>query len=517
MSLKPLKNPSKKLMAKLLKKLLEKPLEKPPGKRMLMGLTMVAVLLPSAVQAASFSFGDKAVVGLFRGAGGLLGSSNSSDASGIDTLADRIDSELADYALTTQVFNSYEGNVFDFREVGSREGTDFFNSLSENPFETRGATGLIGYSAGGLSAIRTAKSLSPKPIDLLIQVESFDPLTGSSNEDEVLPPNVETGINYYQRRNRFNVFRSGWDPTDLQGATNVSGAENINAESLLDDRSLTHRNIISNSRFQQRIVQDIKDNLLAGLSFDRSGQLALGNGANKTNNILRLTPDGESRAADVRLAEPISSDSSFQSRLEFRLPFETISEGLSFWLGPNDGPEGDRQLTLKFDPLLPTESIISNKLLLLMPGQGSDSENAPFALNGRDPITAWIDYDSDINRYEVFISDTGNKPQQSIFSRTIDLSALGDRTYFGFRAAGADDGQYADLLSWQLQTIEGPSSLVEADAVPVFLTAIAPLGAAQTNWPVASLQPTSESVPEPSLLLALGVMGSGLWWVRRRV
>ncbi|MGB7087796.1 MAG: PEP-CTERM sorting domain-containing protein [Phormidesmis sp.] len=98
-------------------------------------------------------------------------------------------------------------------------------------------------------------------------------MTGRSPEDEVLPGNVETGINYYQRRNRFSLFRPGWDPTDLQGATDVKGANNINAEALFDDRSLTHQNIIDDLRLQDRIVQDIRENLLGDPTFALSAAL----------------------------------------------------------------------------------------------------------------------------------------------------------------------------------------------------------------------------------------------------
>ncbi|MEM8810351.1 MAG: hypothetical protein AAGF01_30415 [Cyanobacteria bacterium P01_G01_bin.38] len=220
----------------------------------------VSVLIPSTVQAASF-VGERAVIGLFRGAGGLLGSlSGGSGPSGIDTLASQINTTFPNHNLTVQVFDSYQGTVFNFQEVGSPQGTAFLNQ-----FNDAGAVGLIGYSGGGLSAIQTAKNQLPKPIDLLVQIDSYEPLTGRSQEDEVLPANVHTGINYYQRRNRYNFFRSGWDPTDLQGAKTVSGSQNINVEDLFRDRSITHRSIDDDTRLHNRILQDIATYLLPNL------------------------------------------------------------------------------------------------------------------------------------------------------------------------------------------------------------------------------------------------------------
>ena len=477
------------------------------GRTLASAIAIAAV--PLSAQAASFSFGEPGAVGLFRGAGGLFGSSNStSGPSSIDILADRLNRDLADYALTVGVFDSYDGSIFDFREVGSRQATPFLSSFGDSA-----GTGLIGYSAGGLSAIRTAKNLAPKPIDLLVQVESFEPLTGSSQEDEVLPTNVETGINYYQNRNRFNPFKQDWDPTDLQGARNVQGSRNIDAEALLGNRRLTHRNILNNTELQQRIVQDVKRNVLEDLTFDRSRKLTLGNGAQTTKNVLRLTPGGQSRSSEAQLSDSIAAQASFESKLTFRMPFETISKGLSYWIGPTPDPNSDQHLKLTFDPILEGDGPAErNKLLLRSPGGGQDSERSPVELNGLDPIRAWVDYNSDTNKYAVFINDSNSKPDRPIFTRTVDLSLLGSEIYFGFQAAGADDGQYAELLSWQLETLGGPQALVEADAVP--LVQFAAAGIASENWnglkSKAGKEETSKSVPEPGLLIALALLGSGL-------
>ncbi|MDV3352918.1 hypothetical protein QGP82_29860 [Leptothoe sp. LEGE 181152] len=234
----------------------------PKGVGLSLLIISVAVLSPTAAQAAKLTLGERAVIGLFRGAGGLLGPlSGDSGPSGMDTLANRISTAFPDHNLTVQVFDSYEGNIFNFQEVGSAQGLSFLNQ-----FDDVGAIGLIGYSGGGLSAMRTATGQSPSPIDLLVQIDSYEPLTGRDQEDEVLPPNVQTGINYYQRRNRFNFFRPGWDLFDLGGASNVNGSENINVEELFGDRNITHRTIDDDTRLHDRIVQDIATHVLPNLT-----------------------------------------------------------------------------------------------------------------------------------------------------------------------------------------------------------------------------------------------------------
>ena len=234
----------------------------PKGFGLSLLIISVAVLSPAAAQAANLTLGERAVIGLFRGAGGLLGSlSGDSGPSGMDTLANRISTAFPDHNLAVQVFDSYEGNIFNFQEVGSAQGIYFLNQ-----FDDVGAIGLIGYSGGGLSAIRTATGQSPSPIDLLVQIDSYEPLTGRDQEDEVLPSNVQTGINYYQQRNRFNFFRPGWDLFDLGGARNVNGSENMNVEKLFGDRSITHRTIDDDTRLHDRIVQDIATHVLPNLT-----------------------------------------------------------------------------------------------------------------------------------------------------------------------------------------------------------------------------------------------------------
>ncbi|NEP19308.1 MAG: hypothetical protein F6J97_20845 [Leptolyngbya sp. SIO4C1] len=79
-------------------------------------------LFPASAIAASFAFGERAVIGLYRGAGNLLGPlSEGFGGSGVDQLERKIQAAFPSYHLSTQTFESYAGNVFDFREVGGRD------------------------------------------------------------------------------------------------------------------------------------------------------------------------------------------------------------------------------------------------------------------------------------------------------------------------------------------------------------------------------------------------------------
>jgi hypothetical protein len=405
---------------------------------------------------SSFAFGERAVINLFRGAGGLLGSSGSG-ASGMDSLNARLQETFHNYFWASQVHSSYQGDIFNFREIGSQQAQAFTNQ-----FDLVQALGVVGYSAGGLSAIRFATGQWPQPVDLVVQIETFDPLTGSSREDEILPGNVVKGINYYQLVNRFNPFGPGYDPLDLQGAKEVEGSENINAESFFGDRTLTHRNIEDRPIVQNQILQDIERYVLQDLEFDRFKQLSLQGGAQLQNNILSLRPgpNGEDGGAVFGELGNIDADFSFQTRFEFRLPGALnpgASPGLSFWIQPGGNyalQAAQSSLTITFEPFsLNPPSAASNAVGIFTP----DTSVGPLAqaqvgldLNSGLPLTAWVDYDGFTDQLSVFVDDSLVKPAVPLVSAAVELSSLtGPQALFGFQATVEGEDRSAELLTWQ--------------------------------------------------------------------
>jgi len=408
--------------------------------------------------AGSFSFGERAVINLFRGAGGLLGSSGSGE-SGMDTLNSRLQDTFQDYFWVSQVHPSYEGDVFSFREIGSQRARAFTDQ-----YDLVQAQGAVGYSAGGLSAIRLAQGGAPQGFDLVVQIESFDPLTGSSPEDETLPTNVAQGINYYQSANRFNPFGPGFDPFDLQGAQAVQGAENINAESLFSDRTLTHRNIEDSASLQNQILQDIERYVLQDLRFDRAGQLTLAGGAQPVNNILALRPDGSQGGGSGFIDTPIAigDNVSFQSRFEFRLPPANAEgvPGLSFWIQPaGEFTVGAAQssLVVSFEPLaLNAAPAVGNAVGIFTPDLVATPLTQAVAnldLDSGQPLTAWVEYDGPTDRLDVYLDDSLIQPSAPLLSLGVDLPAVvGPQASFGFQSVVEGEARQADLFTWQLTT-----------------------------------------------------------------
>jgi hypothetical protein len=409
------------------------------------------------VVSRSFVFGERALLNLFRGAGGILGPSGGGGGSGLDTLNVLLQGAFQDYFWSSQVFDSYTGDVFNFQEIGSQQAQAF-----NAQFDQVGALGVVGYSAGGLSAIRVANGRGLQTVDLVVQLDSYDPLTGSSVEDEILPGNVVRGINYFQLANRFNPFRPGFDPFDLQGARVVQGAENINAEDLLGDRGITHRTLDDNPGLHSQILSDIEVNVLQDLKFDRAGQLSLGGGAQLTNNILALAPDGNGGAGQALINDTfaIDADFSFQTRFEFRLP-AVGSPGVSFWIEPvGETLVSQGSLAVAFEPLTFDGAFLNaNAIALLTPDVSPipvAQAQAPLDLDSGQPLTAWIDYDGLTNELTVFLSDTLTRPMTPALSYGLDLSAItGSEAAFGFQTTVQGVERQSDLLSWQLNTVGG--------------------------------------------------------------
>lgn len=137
----------------------------------------------------------------------------------------------------------YMGRVFGHTE--QQEAFNWITSMEDDIWTLV----IIGHSLGGDSVIELAEDFllpAGKNVDLTIQIDSV------GVGDEVLPSNVDTGINYFQESTGL---------LEPQGAMSVQGATDINVETLFGDPTITHTSIDDDVRLHNRIVQDIAANL----------------------------------------------------------------------------------------------------------------------------------------------------------------------------------------------------------------------------------------------------------------
>ncbi len=166
--------------------------------------------------------------------------------------------DMLNASLATAGIPGYLGRVFAYTE--RQEAFDWIQQTGD-----LATLVLIGHSWGGNSALQLAgEFLKPVgvDVDLTIQIDSIsNPFTGAN---DVLPTNVDVGINYYQPTGIF----------DLHGEDNVQGATNINVEALFNDTSITHTSIDNDPRLHALIGQNILDNLNpVSADFDFDGDI----------------------------------------------------------------------------------------------------------------------------------------------------------------------------------------------------------------------------------------------------
>ena len=150
--------------------------------------------------------------------------------------------------LNTTLSNSgipnYLGKVFEWTQ--RQQAADWVNQQAGN----RSTLVLIGHSFGGNSALQLASGfLNGITVDLTIQIDPVKNLYSGAND--ILPANVDVGINYYQPTGLF----------DIHGESNVQGATNVDVEVLFSDPSITHTSIDNDSRLHTLIGQNILANL----------------------------------------------------------------------------------------------------------------------------------------------------------------------------------------------------------------------------------------------------------------
>lgn len=187
------------------------------------------IALATLFSSTNTSHAGVVVTVLFEGFSG-----SSATTSGMDALS----STLAARVAATHPSVSFSSRVFQHFEQG-----DAINYI--NSFSCISGLVIIGHSLGGDSVIELAEDLPY--VDLTVQIDSV------GIGDDALPPSVGDGFNYYQ------ISTDLFEP---QGELFVSGATNINVETLFGDPSITHTSIDDDSRLHDEIFRNIQSVVL---------------------------------------------------------------------------------------------------------------------------------------------------------------------------------------------------------------------------------------------------------------
>ncbi len=216
-------------------------------------LLLLGTVAPSVVAAPI-------VVGIMEGYSFRQGQENTIGMNGLNTdLRNRM------------VGQNYYSRVFEWGQVD--EARNFFNLFESS------TNYLLGYSRGGYQALRVANAMlaDNKTITRLVQLDpvrcggtvtygadsasdcvTIFPPSIQSSGPQVVPTNVGSATNYYQTGG------------GITGERNVTGAANVNVNTLLGDSAINHSTIDDNVHLRRIILDDVfsrKDNnrLMTGL------------------------------------------------------------------------------------------------------------------------------------------------------------------------------------------------------------------------------------------------------------
>jgi hypothetical protein len=188
-------------------------------------------------------------------------------------------------------------------------------------------------------------------------------------------------------------------------------------------------------------------------SFADSNFFSLNGNARQVGGALQLTDNQTLQRGSSFYVTPLQIDggTSFSTQFQFSLTGPIRGDGFTFMLqnasqgvtalgsdGGNLGYGGlEKSVAIKFDTFQNGSLDLSNNFVALV--NNGDiittlaSQNASFDLHNSGLITAWVDYDATVQQIAVYLSQTGAKPGQAMFSQAIDLAGiLGSQAYVGF-------------------------------------------------------------------------------------
>ncbi|WP_138500066.1 DUF4347 domain-containing protein [Nostoc sp. PA-18-2419] len=228
-------------------------------------------------------------------------------------------------------------------------------------------------------------------------------------------------------------------------------------------------------------------------NFASTSGLKLNGSSAQFDTALRLTPASTSQAGSVFYTTPIAlnANTSFQTQFQFQLRGGTLgSDGFTFVLqnsaakanakgsiGGNLGYGGTlspitESLAIKFDTYKNGTDPNNNNIAVLRDGNVNaalattstitDSNlGTAIDLNSGTPINAWIEYNGNTDKLDVFLSESSTKlaTAEAALSYKIDLtSVLGSQAFVGFTAGTGSRFNAQDINSWKFTSNNGGST-----------------------------------------------------------
>jgi glucose/arabinose dehydrogenase len=246
-------------------------------------------------------------------------------------------------------------------------------------------------------------------------------------------------------------------------------------------------------------------------NFADSSFFSLNGNARQVGGALQLTDNQTLQRGSSFYVTPLQIDggTSFSTQFQFSLTGPTRGDGFTFMLqnsaqgvaalgsdGGNLGYGGlEKSVAIKFDTFQNIGLDLSNNFVALVENGDISTtlaqQNASFDLHYGGLVTAWVDYSALSGQLAVYLSQSGAKPGEALFSQAINLAGLvGNAAYVGFSSGTGAASSLATLTNWQLTTQAASASepppavarqtldltaLLSGDALQLNGSAVAPL------------------------------------------
>lgn len=233
-------------------------------------------------------------------------------------------------------------------------------------------------------------------------------------------------------------------------------------------------------------VNNILETAFSFPDFSDTSDLQLNGATTQNGSRLSLTPDWDYQIGSAYFATPIEVDdlTSFQTQFQFQLPGSFYgtngASGFTFLLQNSDrGVEAlgnfgrdlgysdiDASLAIEFDTF-DSEGFSdpnNNHVSILQNGDPASAlatagDGLP-DFNSGELLNAWIEYDGNSDRLDIFVSDSSTQPSSPILTQTVDLaSVVGSQAYVGFTAATGRRFNEHAIANWSFQAETVPDSL----------------------------------------------------------
>ncbi|PPD32782.1 MAG: hypothetical protein CTY19_09985 [Methylomonas sp.] len=231
--------------------------------------------------------------------------------------------------------------------------------------------------------------------------------------------------------------------------------------------------------------------------FSGSDQLKLNGAAQRSNNLIQLTPDLDSQSGSAFFPMPfnLGPNSTFHTHFTFQIggsrpnngatdnengadglafvihndprgasAVGNSGEGLGFGINNSNGNPVSPispSVAIEFDTFQGARDLDGNHVGLILNVKVDQHQalNRPeFLLNNGASRYVWIDYIGVSKSLKVYISTADSKPAIPAISTTVDLaSQFGKEAFFGFTAGTGARFNSHDILAWKLDVLSSPS------------------------------------------------------------